>query len=512
MYSASSTRRPENAGFEDAGGGPNYGKLLDRIHANFDTRKSFPYEYRVQQLNSLKRGLMAKQTLLMEAIAKDLLNKHPFESFQEVGVLATEIDYTLDNLSTWMAPESVPTPLFVQPGSNVIFKQPKGVVLIISPWNYPTILTMCPLINAIAAGCAAVIKPSELSPHSASVLERVIVEHLDPDLYVCVQGGVPETTALLKEKWNHILYTGNGKVGRTVAKAAAENLASYTLELGGKSPVYVSAHANIYVAARRILGCKLFNGGQTCLAPDYVLVHESVRDSFIAELRKHLKEWLGENPQTSDSFTRLIGTRHFDRVLAMLQDDHGGQVLEGGVEKADRDDRYIPPTLILDPKRDCALLQEEIFGPILPILTVKRMDEALKFVDSLDSPLAAYIFTEKTSEVETFIKMTKSGGTCVNDCMLHNFTSYMPLGGHSGGGSGVGCYRGVYGFKEFTHLRATYSHSTLLNPSIRYPPYQLQAIKLLDFYFFKLTPSVLKSMKVLCFVGIAALFRSRFVL
>jgi len=320
-----------------------------------------------------------------------------------------------------------------------------------------------------------------------------------------VEGAVAETSALLKEKWNHIFYTGNGAVGRIVAKAAAENLASYTLELGGKSPVYVAEDANVRVAARRILGTKLFNNGQTCVAPDYVTIHASVRDQFIDEVKKHTKEWLGENSQKSDSLTRIVNVRHFDRIASILKENHGGKIVEGGLEKADRNDKFIPPTLVLDPALNSSLMQEELFGPVLPIITVNGLDQALDIINARESSLASYVFTENTATADKFIKMTNSGGTSVNDCLMHIATPHMPFGGHSGGGSGVGAYHGKAGFDEFTHLRATFTHSTWMDPSNRYPPYKASDLAVLRMLFVGtgIPPHVLTGLK-LAAVGAAA--------
>jgi aldehyde dehydrogenase (NAD+) len=308
-------------------------------------------------------------------------------------------------------------------------------------------------------------------------------QYLDQDLYRVVQGAVAETSALLKERWNHIFYTGNGAVGRIVARAAAEHLCSYTLELGGKSPVYVAEDANVRVAARRIIGTKLFNNGQVCVAPDYVTVHESVRDEFVSEVTKNIKEWWGEDPQKSASLSRIVNVRHFDRLAGMLKENHGGKIVAGGLEKADRSDRFIPPTVVLDPKLDSSLMNEEIFGPLLPIVTVSNMEQALNIINSKESSLASYVYTETTATADKFIRHTNSGGTGVNECVYHITNAETPFGGHSGGGSGVGQYNGIFGFNEFTHLRGTFTKSTWLDPSNRYPPYKEGDLKALRMLF-----------------------------
>lgn len=491
----------------------NYAPLVAEVRANFHTRKSYSYEYRVKELQNLRRGLIENEGEILAAVKKDL-RKHEVEAIQgEVILILAEIDYAIKHLKNWMEPISAPTPLHLQPGKSVVHKQPKGVTLIIAPWNYPIQLALVPLTSAIAAGCAAIVKPSELTPESAKVLERIMKQYLDNDLYRVVQGAVPETSALLNEKWNHIFYTGNGAVGRIVAKAAAEHLASYTLELGGKSPVYVAEDANVRVAARRLIGTKLFNNGQTCVAPDYVAVHASVRDQLIDEMKKHLNEWLGQNHQASDSLARIVNVRHFDRLASILKEDHGGKVVEGGMEKADRADKYIPPTIILDPKPTSSLMQEELFGPILPIITVSNIDQALDLINGKESSLASYIFTETTATADKFIMNTNSGGTCVNDCVMHIVTPDLPFGGHSGGGSGVGSYHGQAGFNEFTHYRGTFSHSTWMDPSNRYPPYKAADVKMLKMIFIDsgIPPAVVTGMKVLAAGAATAwVLRSKF--
>jgi len=484
-----------------------YTDLVTEVRANFHTRKSYSYEYRVKELNNLKRAIKEREADILAAVQKDL-RKHAVEAIQgEVVLILSEIEYALANLKQWMEPVNIRAPLHMQPGQLVTHKQPKGVALIISPWNYPIQLCFNPLVSAIAAGCAAVIKPSEMTPESAKLIEQIVTQYLDTDLYRVVQGAADETTALLKQRWNHIFYTGNGAVGRIVAHAAAESLSSCTLELGGKSPVYIAEDANVRVAARRILGTKLFNNGQTCVAPDYVAVHESVRDEFIDEVKKHMSEWLGSDIQKSESLARIVNVRHFDRIANLLKENHGGKIVEGGLERSDRNDKFIPPTLVLDPSLQSSLMHEELFGPVLPVLTVKGLDQALEIINSKESSLASYVFTENTATADKFIKFTNSGGTCVNDCLLHIASSEVPFGGHSGGGSGVGAYHGVAGFNEFTHFRGTFTHSTWMDPGNRYPPYKNSDVDMIRFLFIDsgIPPHLVTGLKVIAAAGAAAL-------
>lgn len=485
--------------------------LVNEVRKNFHTRKSYPIEYRLKELANLRRGVLACEKEIMTAVNKDL-RKHPIEAFQaEVALIIAELDYAVKNLKKWMEPVVTSTSVVMQPGKSVTYKQPKGVALIVAPWNYPVQLCLNPLISAIAAGCAAVIKPSEQTPESAKVLEKIVTQYLDQDLYRVVQGAVAETTALLKERWNHIFYTGNGHVGRLVSRAAADSLSSCTLELGGKSPVYVAPDANVRVAARRILGTKILNVGQTCVAPDYALVHSSVRDEFIAEMKKHATEWMGEDKQKCESLARIVNVRHFDRLAAALKENHGGKIVEGGLEKADRNDKFLPFTMVVDPSLDSTMMQEEIFGPILPIITVSSFEEALDIIGSKESSLASYIFTESPALADKFIQHTNSGGTSVNDCIMHIVSPEMPFGGHSGGGSGVGYYHGHAGFMDFTHLRGTYTHSTWLDPSNRYMPYKESDIGLLRLVLIgaDIPPAVLTGMKLLAVGGLAMFLKSK---
>lgn len=450
--------------------------LVKELRRNWSSRKSWSYDYRIQELNNLRRGMVELSDEIVQAVAEDL-RKHVNEAFQsEVGLVVSEIDFAIDNLKSWMEPTRVSVPMYLHPSSGVIYKQPKGVALIVGAWNFPIHLTIIPLIAAIAAGCAVVVKPSEVTVVSSKVIEKLLTQYLDPDFIRCVQGGVPETTALLNQNWNHIFYTGNGAVGKIVGRAAAETLCSATLELGGKSPVYVSEHANVRVAARRVLGTKVFNNGQVCVAPDYAMVHESVVDQFNKELVKHYELWFRGSPETSASLTRFPNQRHWERVSSMVSENHGGRVLLGGMDKANPSECYMAPTVVLNPRHDSRMMQEEIFGPVLPVLTVKSLDEALDIINSKESSLASYIFTENSAEADRFLQFTNSGGSCVNDCLMHLGPSDLPFGGHSGGGSGVGTYHGKAGFDEFTHTRSTLHRTTWLDPDARYPPYNEKAV------------------------------------
>jgi len=486
-----------------------YSELVAELRNNFHTRKSYSYEYRVRELNNLRRGIVELQEEICAAVNKDL-RKHIVEAYQgEILSIVTEIDFALNHLKEWMAPTKASTPLIAQPGSVVVNKQPKGVVLVIAPWNFPISLCFVPVVNAISAGCSVVVKPSEMTPESAKIIDRITKQYLDPDLFRCVLGGVHETTELLKQKWNHIFYTGNGAVGRIVAKAAAENLASYTLELGGKSPAYIAEDANVRVAARRVLGTKLFNNGQVCVAPDYVLVHEKVQKQFLDELKAHYEKTVGSNPIENQSLSRIVNERHFDRVAGLLKENHGGQVVLGGLDKAVRNEKFIPTTVVLNPSLDSSMMHEEIFGPVLPVLTVKGMDDALKIINTKESSLASYIYTESNDKADKFVKFTNSGGTCVNESIIHVAVNEVPFGGHSGGGSGVGSYHGLAGFNEFTHFRTVLNHRTWMDPDNRYPPYNAKDIKIFKLLYVEGIPDHVKlGLKLLAAGAAISLIRS----
>lgn len=444
----------------------------------------------------------------MEAVAKDF-GKPKVEAFQgEIVPVVTEIDHMLAHLKEWAASEDVAMPFTLKPGKQVIHKQPKGVALIIAPFNYPINLAIAPLACAISAGCACVLKPSEMTPHSAKIIEEIVNQYLDTKMYRVVQGAVAETTALLKQPWNHIFYTGNGVVGRIVYRAAAEHLCSVTLELGGKSPVFVAKDANVRVAARRILGTKCFNLGQTCVAPDYVMVDNDVKEEFIQELQKHANQWYGQDPKSSKDLARLVNVRHFDRVANMLKENHGGKVVQGGLEKADRETRFMPPTIVVDPKLNSIMMQEEIFGSVLPVVGVSGLDEALTIINSKEPSLASYVYTESDEVSDKFIKYTTSGGSCVNECILHISTD-APFGG--AGASGLGYYHGKSGFDEFTFKRSTMTHSTMMDADARYAPYKPDNIWILEKLLIGpiFPPHVVMAMKVAAGVATVALLKAK---
>ena len=448
--------------------------IVSSARAAFAAGTTKPFAWRRAKLEQLRDLLQQREEQLLDALAADF-GKPRFEAWTtELGFTVSDIDHTLAHLSSWMQPEKVRTPLTFQPGSSYIVPEPVGVVCVIAPWNYPVQLLLLPMVAAIGAGNAVVAKPSELAPHTAAELVS-LVEALNDPAVTAVQGGVAETTELLAQRFDHIIYTGNSRVARIVMRAAAEHLTPVTLELGGKSPAIVSRHANIDIAARRIAWGKFINAGQTCIAPDYVLVEQPVHDEFVAALGKHITEFYGTNPQASPDFTRIVNEPHFHRLEKLLQ---SGTVAHGGV--TDADTRYIAPTVLTGVKADDPVMAEEIFGPVLPVLAVASVDAAIEFVNERsangDKPLALYSFSENDRENDQVLAEATSGGACVNGTLLHISNPNLPFGGV--GESGMGAYHGKFGFDTFSHRRGVHTRSTKLDPSLMYPPYTPKKQKL----------------------------------
>jgi aldehyde dehydrogenase (NAD+) len=410
-----------------------------------------------------------------------------------------EVNDALANLKEWAAPEKVPTPAALAPGSSFIQREPLGVVLNIVPFNYPVQLALMPLIAAVAAGNCVVIKPSEVAAHSAVLLGRMLPRYVDTDCIKVVQGGVPETTALLDQRWDHIFYTGNGAVAAIVMRAAAKYLTPVTLELGGKSPVVVDRTADLALAAKRIIIGKFFNCAQTCVAPDYVLVESSVEKPLMEQLKATITEFYGPDPKTSSDLGRIISRRHFDR-LANLLATAGGTVEAGGV--TDADELYIAPTLIRGPAPDAAVMQEEIFGPLLPVIQVPHVDDAIKFINARPKPLAMYIFSSSSSAQSKLLGATSAGGVCINDTIMHYVNTALPFGGV--GASGMGAYHGKFGFDTFSHKKGVFNQATLIDTGkFRYPPYSDGKLRILTGFLAGLPHMPKVPVKDLALVGMA---------
>ncbi|KAF9959891.1 Aldehyde dehydrogenase [Mortierella alpina] len=439
-----------------------------------------PTAFRRYQLEQLWQLVDDNVDRLCEAMYNDL-RKPRFEGeAMELLKLKTDINDALVHLDEWVKDERTKPSLVNRLGTVCLKrKEPKGTVLIIGAWNYPVSLALAPLIGAIAAGCTAVIKPSEMAPSTAKVISELLPRYLDRNAFHVIKGGAHETTSLLAQKWDHIFYTGNGKVAKIIMKAAAKHLTSLTLELGGKSPVVIDENTNLTVAAKRVLFGKMMNAGQTCVAPDYVLITAKAEAGFIAALKEGLLTMFGENPQISEDFGRIVNDRHFKRLHKILTESNSSRnIVIGG--QTDESDLYIAPTVIANVERDDILMQDEIFGPLLPLVRVADIDDAIEFINSKDEPLALYVFSSNKKLVKKVLDSTRSGGVLVNDTMMHLGERSLPFGGI--GPSGMGNYYGENSFLAFTHIRSTMIKD--MNPileaalSARYAPYSCRKIML----------------------------------
>lgn len=441
--------------------------LVDDVRRGFDDRITQPIEWRHAQLDALTQMLHDHTDRFADALRADL-GKSEIEAWTtEIGFSINDIAHQRDHLADWAAPRKVKTPLMFKPGSSRIVPQPKGVALVIAPWNYPLQLLIAPMAAAIAAGNAVVAKPSELAPAVSEALVELGGTYLDQRAVRVVAGGVDESTALLEQQFDHIFFTGGTRVGKIVMRAAAEHLTPVTLELGGKSPAIVATDANIGVTARRLVWGKFTNAGQTCIAPDYLLVERGVRDRLVDEMTSVIGEFYGADPRTSDDYGRIINGDHHERLSRLLADGGSGRVHTGG--ETDAADRYIAPTLLVDPDLDAAVMQDEIFGPLLPVISVDSVDDAVAFVNARPKPLALYVFSDDDDVVGDVLDRTSSGGVGVNNTLLHIGPPELPFGGV--GPSGMGAYHGQAGFDTFSHLRSVYDRNVRPDPSLIYPPF-----------------------------------------
>ncbi len=424
--------------------------LVSGLRHTFDTGITRPEAWRRAQLGRLRALLTERGSEFEAALHADLGKSGTESQLAEIGFLVSEIDHTLAHLSRWMRTRRVAVPLAALPASARVIPEPLGVVLIIAPWNYPLMLALSPLIGAIAAGNAAVVKPSELAPATSALLARTLAESLDPRAVTVVEGAVPETTALLDERFDHIFYTGSGRVGRVVARAAAEHLTPITLELGGKSPVYVDDSVPLAETARRIAWGKFMNAGQTCVAPDYVLGSAELLRELAPLLREAIHELYGTATHRNPDYGRIVNDAQFSRLVGYLDD---GELVTGGGHVAA--DRFIEPTVLAGVSRDAAIMRDEIFGPILPLVEVADLDDALGFVTSRDKPLAAYVFSDRPAVRRRWERETSSGALTFGAPVLHLIVPDLPFGGV--GPSGMGAYHGERSFTVFSHEKAVLS-------------------------------------------------------
>lgn len=435
--------------------------------AFFNTQQTKDISFRKEQLKKLSKAIKSYESDILEALYTDL-GKNKVEAYAtEIGITLKSIKNARKELKNWTKTKNVDTPLYLFPTKSYIKKEPYGTVLIIAPFNYPFQLVFEPLIGAIAAGNTAIIKPSELTPNVARVIKRLINETFDANYIEVIEGGIEETQTLIHLPFDYVFFTGSENVGKIVYQAASENLVPVTLEMGGKSPVIVDETANIKVASERICFGKFTNAGQTCVAPDYILVHESVKDDLITALSKTLREFYGQNIQQSPDYGRIVNLKHYHRLTSLLNSAQMNIVFGG---HSDEDERYIEPTLLDHVTNDSAIMQEEIFGPILPILTYQSLDEAIAFIHQRPKPLSLYLFSEDENATQRVINELSFGGGAINDTLMHLANPKLPFGGV--GASGMGRYHGKYSFDTFTHEKSYIFKSTRLESGVHLPPYK----------------------------------------
>jgi aldehyde dehydrogenase (NAD+) len=455
--------------------------IVAALRAHFATGATRSLAWRLRQLRGLRELLLTHSADFEAALASDLAKNATESQVTEIGFVIAEIDHTISNLRRWLRPQRVAVPLALLPAKAVTVLEPVGVVLIIAPWNYPVQLLLGPLVGALAAGNTAVVKPSELAPATSAVFARLLPRFVDRRAVAVVEGAVAETTALLAERFDHIFYTGNGRVARIVAAAAAVNLTPVTLELGGKSPVFVDNTVDLAATARRIVWGKFINAGQTCVAPDYVVATPDVASRLEQHLQDAITEFYGADPSTSADFGRIVNERQFDRLVGLLSDQ---AVVVGG--QHDRKTNYLAPTVLRDVALDAEIMQQEIFGPILPILAVPTVSAAIELISAADKPLALYVFSNSEHTRKRFLRETSSGAVGFNVPAAHLSVHGLPFGGV--GESGSGAYHGKRSLEVFSHTKAVFSKP--LTPDtlgLVYPPYTAQKDSFVRGLFRKLT-------------------------
>ncbi|AKI00250.1 NAD-dependent aldehyde dehydrogenase [Hoeflea sp. IMCC20628] len=438
--------------------------MIADLRETFARHKTRPLEWRRGQLQRLSAMIKDNEADILADLKADL-GRSGYESrLVETNTVQSEISHVLKHLKSWMRPQRVPTPLTNQPGRSEIVPEPLGVVLIMAPWNYPVYLICMPLIGAIAAGNCAVLKPSEISANTSKLLARLIPAYMDSEAIRIVEGDADTASELLAERFDHIFFTGSQAIGKIVMTEAAKHLTPVTLELGGKSPCIVEPDCDLETAARRIAWGKFLNAGQTCVAPDYLLVHETVAGDFVTHLKSSLTRFYGENPKTSPDYPRIINDKHFARVSRLIAD---GQIECGG--ETDPASRYIAPTILTGVDPASAVMSQEIFGPVLPVITYATIDEAIGFITARPKPLALYLFSNSTDIRDRVMTETSSGGAVINDVVTHLAVPELPFGGV--GASGMGACHGRASFDTFSHAKAVLTKSEKFEVKLRYPPF-----------------------------------------
>lgn len=437
------------------------GEIRAKQESYFRSGATLDVRTRKANLVAFEKAVLKWEKPLCEALWKDLHKSYEESYIAEVSILLGEIRTHIRNVGKWTRPQRRPTPMKLFPSRSKIISEPLGTALIISPWNYPVQLLLTPLVGVISSGCTAVLKPSPYVPEVSDVIEKMIRDTFPEEYIAVVQGDRDVNTALLEQRWDMIFFTGSPSFGRAVMAAAAKNLTPVVLELGGKSPCIIDKDADIEVAAKRVAWGKSLNAGQTCIAPDYLMLHKNIKDKFLSELEKAFGELLGDDPQKSEHFVRIVNDAAFERLKGYLAD---GEVVFGG--KTDKDERYFSPTVLDHVSPDSPVMQEEIFGPIFPVQTFSSLDEVIRFVSMREKPLALYYFGSQGDKV---LKHTTSGGSCINDVIMHIANENVPFGGV--GMSGMGSYHHKRTFDVFTHYRSVISTPTWIDLPFRYMPY-----------------------------------------
>ncbi|SHO44348.1 aldehyde dehydrogenase [Anaerocolumna xylanovorans] len=439
--------------------------LLKAQRYFYEKGKTRDIDFRIRQLLRLKSSIIKNEEEILKALKKDL-NKAPFESYAtEIGMVAEEIRYLIKNVERLAQPEKVKMPITQFPASGSIYKEPYGIVLVMAPWNYPVQLSLAPLAGAVAAGNCVILKPSEYAPNSSAVMRKIIKETFPEKYIAVVEGGMEVNKELLQNKFDYIFFTGSVSVGKIIMEEAAKHLTPVTLELGGKSPCIVDETADISLSAKRIAWGKYLNAGQTCVAPDYVLVQKDVKEAFIKELSRYVRKFYGKDPLNNEEYPRIVNERHFDRLLSLMKEEN---ISLGG--KYSRQLLKIEPTVLELNSSDTPVMKEEIFGPLLPVLTYENLEEAARFINNRPKPLALYLFTTSKDNEGFIMKNISFGGGCVNDTIVHLATTSMGFGGV--GESGMGSYHGKESFTTFSHSKSVLRKSNLLDIPLRYPPYK----------------------------------------
>ncbi|MDR2971317.1 MAG: aldehyde dehydrogenase [Bacteroidales bacterium] len=449
---------------------PPISEILKKQRQFFATNHTKDISFRIASLRKLEHWIQGHYEDIFAALKQDL-NKPPFEAYAtEIAIVLTELKLMLKKVRRWSNPKCVASNLINFPSSAKIYPEPYGVALIMSPWNYPFQLCVAPIVAAVAAGNCAVVKPSEYSPATSALIGKMCKELFDDEHIAVVEGGVSESQALLNEYYDLIFFTGSTTVGKIVMQAAAKHLTPVVLELGGKSPCIVDETASIKLAAKRIVWGKLVNAGQTCVAPDFLLVHESVKKMLIEEMKIAIQDMYGEKPLDNQDFPKIINIQHFNRLMKLIRDE---KIVMGG--DSNPITLQIEPTLLDVVSWDTPIMQEEIFGPILPILSFSNFEDLIKMLTSLPKPLAAYLFTSDKNNERFFLRNLSFGGGCINDTIMHLSVSKLPFGGV--GESGMGTYHGKAGFDAFSHYKSILKKSTLIDVPMRYPPYSHKGLK-----------------------------------